>query len=160
VNEWEQLRERLASAGVGGTEDLGRFTSKPEFFGESRFDERAAMPILIAVLPSLTDALLVGAVAGHLARPWARPAAFEALLTAFEKWAPGDEAAAGWHLGDALGSAGTVKQAGALVRICGNRNYGQARQMVVYALGRFRRLLRWGKRSSVSSTTLTSRYTR
>lgn len=138
VNEWEQLRERLASAGVYGSEDLGRFASNPEFFGESRFDERAAMPVLVEALPSLTDSQLVGAVAGHLRRPWARPAAFDALLAAFEEWAQRDGSATGWHLGDALGTAATVAQAGALVRIGQDRRYGQARQMVVHALGRFK----------------------
>jgi hypothetical protein len=139
VDEWEQLRERLALAGVGGTEHLGRFVSNPEFFDESRFDERAAMPVLVEALPSLTDSRLVGAVAGHLRRPWARPAAFDALLAAFEKWAPRDDSATGWHLGGALGTAATAAQVGTLVRIGQERKYGQARQMVVHALGRFRK---------------------
>ena len=140
VDGWSELRERLISAGVSGTGDLGRFVSNPEFFGESGFDERAAMPVLIEVLPSLTDPQLVGAVAGHLRRPWARPAAFDALLAAFEEWAQRDDSAAGWHLGDALGATATVMQADTLVRIGKDRKYGQSRQMVVHALGRFKKV--------------------
>jgi hypothetical protein len=97
------------------------------------------MPVLIEALPSLTDSHLVGAVAGHLGRPWARPAAFDALLAAFDTWAQRDDAATGWHLGDALGTAATGAQAGTLVRISQDRRYGQARQMVVHALGRFKK---------------------
>jgi hypothetical protein len=138
VDEWEQLRTRLAAAGVSGVDDLGRFVSKPEFFGESRFDERAAMPILIEALPSLTDRSLVSAVAGHLRRPWARPAAFEALCAAFDVWAQRDPVGSGWHLGDALGSAATASHVETLVGISQNAKYGRARQMVVYALRRFK----------------------
>ena len=44
------------------------------------------MPVLLRLLPTLTDPLAVAAVAGHLRRPWARPVAFAALLEAFETW--------------------------------------------------------------------------
>lgn len=140
MDEWEELRDRLASAGVDGVDDLGRFVSKPEFFGGSRFDERAAMPVLVEALPSLTDPNLVGAVAGHLRRPWARSAAFDALLAAFENWAQREDSLTAWHLGDALGTTATRGQAATLVRIGQDRRYGQARQMVVHALGRFKRV--------------------
>ena len=138
MDAWDQLRARLSAAGVGGVEDLGRFVSKPEFFGESRFDERAAMPVLIEALPSLTDPILVGAVAGHLRRPWARPAAFDALVATFEVWAQSVDSATGWNLGDALGTTATAAQAEILLRISQERQYGTARQMVVHALGRFK----------------------
>lgn len=78
-------------------------------------------------------------MAGHLRRPWARPAAFGGLLAAFEKWAQHDDSATGWHLGDALGTAATVAQVGTLVRVAQDRRYGEARQMVVHALGRFKK---------------------
>lgn len=137
MDEWEQLRARLAAAGVDGVEDLGRFVSKPEFFGQSRFDERAAMPVLMEALPDLTDAQLVGAVAGHLRRPWARPRAFSALVAAFEAWARRDSAT-GWHLGDAVGTTAAATHTETLLRMCQDPAYGQARQMIVHALGRFK----------------------
>jgi len=139
VDEWEALRAHLAAAGVDGVEDLGHFVSKPEVLGESRFDERAAMPVLIQALPSLTDEKLIGAVAGHLRRPWARPHAFAALLEAFETTAPHDGSTAAWHLGDALGTTATAEHVEVLLRIGRDSDYGAARQMVVHALGRFKK---------------------
>lgn len=139
MDEWEQLRARLAAAGVNGVDDLGRFVSRPEFFGESRFDERAAMPVLIEALPNLTDLKLIGAIAGHLRRPWARPHAFDALLAAFEVVAPSDGLSAGWHLGDALGTTATAEHVESLLRISRDSEYGAARQMVVHALSRFKK---------------------
>ena len=137
MDEWERLRARLADAGVSGVEDLGRFVSNPEFFGQSRFDERAAMPILVEALPELTDAKLVGAVAGHLRRPWARPHAFSVLMAVFEKWASRDRVT-GWHVGDAAGTTATAAHTETLLRVCQDSRYGQARQMLVHALGRFK----------------------
>jgi hypothetical protein len=139
VDEWARLRARLTQAGVGGVQDLGRFVSKPEFFGSSAFDERAAMPVLVEALPSLTDPELVGAVAGHLRRPWARPAAFDALLDAFESWARHDGSATGWHLGDALGATATTRHVSTILRVSQDKTFGTSRQMVVHALGRFKK---------------------
>ncbi len=139
MDEWEALRARLAAAGVDGAEDLGRFVNKPELLSESRFDERAAMPVLIQALPSLTDEKLIGAVAGHLRQPWARPHAFAALLEAFEAAAPNDGSTAAWHLGDAVGTTATAEHVEVLLRISRDSDYGAARQMVVQALGRFKK---------------------
>jgi len=137
-DEWEVLRAELTQAGVAGAEQLGRFVSNVEFFGASAFDEKAAMPVLIEALPRLSDARLVSAVAGHLRRPWARPHAFDALLDAFGRWAAVDPAAA-WHLGDALGSAATIDRVDDLLRVCQTPEYGNARQMAVSALSRFKK---------------------
>lgn len=138
VDEWEQLRSALVAAGVDGVEDLGRFVNNPQFFGSARFDERAAMPVLMEALPQLTDPKLVEAVAGHLRRPWARPHAFIPLLSAFEAWAQRSPFV-GWQLGDALGTTATAAQVETLIRISREKRYGTARQMVVQALGRFKR---------------------
>jgi hypothetical protein len=133
--EWEHWRRRLADAGVAGVEDLGRFVSNPAFFGGSAFDERAAMPVLIEGLREVTDPGLAIALAGHLRRPWARPAAYDALHAAFLDWTPRDPRV-GWALGDALGSAATAGNVDDLVAIAEDRDLGMARQMVVDALGR------------------------
>jgi len=109
-----------------------------DFFGASTFDERAAMPVLLAALPRLTDARLISSVAGHLRRPWARPQAFDPLLTAFREWAP-SHATTGWHLGDALGSAATINRVADVVDVCRNEAFGTARQMPVAALARFKK---------------------
>lgn len=137
-DEWEILRSELEAAGVAGATELGRFVSNVQFFGASAFDEKAAMPEFIDALPRLSDARLVSAVAGHLRRPWARPLAFDSLLEAFRRWAPVDDMA-GWHLGDALGSAATLARVDELLGVCRDRRCGIARQMPVAALGRFKR---------------------
>ena len=132
------LKTALTEAGVKGADDLGRFVSNTEFFRASEFDEKAAMPVLLDALPTLTDPFLVVAVAGHLRRPWARPSAFPALLAAFERWAPIDQQA-GWALGDALASAATATHLDRLLVICQDTTLGTSRQMVVYSLGRYRK---------------------
>lgn len=133
-----RLRRELRAAGVTGVEDFGRFVSNVAVLRPSAFDERAAMPTLLAALPSLSDPKVVAAVAGHLRRPWARPAAFTALLEAFVKWADLDHTAA-WHLGDALGNAARPADVDVLVRLCATARYGMSRQMIVYALRRFKK---------------------
>jgi hypothetical protein len=89
------------------------------------------------MLPRLTDARLVVAVAGHLRRPWARPAAFAALHRAFLTWAVVDPTA-GWHLGDSMANAARIEHLPQLLPIVAEPRYGKARQMVVNSLWRFR----------------------
>jgi len=137
-DEWDELRARLRQAGVAGEQDLGRFVSNTEFFEPSSFDERAAFEVLLAALPWLNDAKLVGAVAGHLRRPWARGKAFPVLVSAFERWAALDAMAA-WHLGDALGSVATADDLSQLIRLARTSRLGMPRQMIVLALGRFKK---------------------
>lgn len=137
-DEWEVLRQELERAGVAGAHELGRFVSNVDFFGASTFDERAAMPVLLAALPHLTDARLISSVAGHLRRPWARPQAFDPLLTAFRKWAPTDTTT-GWDLGDALGTTATINRVADVLDVCRNEAFGTARQMPVAALARFKK---------------------
>lgn len=138
-DEWKRLRATLRTRGIEGADDLGRFVSNTEYFAPSTFDERSAMPVLLEVLPQLSDPHLVAAVASHLRRPWARPEAFEPLHTAFLRWAPIDQLT-GWSVGDALASAATVNQVGPLLDICSNRSFGSARQMVVDSLRRYKKV--------------------
>jgi hypothetical protein len=136
--EWAALRGSLTAAGVRGAEELGRFVNNTEYFPASRFDERAAMPVLLAALPGLTDPRLVDAVAGHLRRPWARPMAFEPLHAAFCHWAP-INTGAGWQLGDSMASAATAANLGVLLTIAQDTAFGTCRQMVVFSLRRYRK---------------------
>lgn len=137
-DERTALATALTEAGVRGADELGRFVSNTEFFWPSEFDEKAAMPVLLDALPTLSDPAVVIAVAGHLRRPWARPRAFPALLEAFERWAPIDRQA-GWALGDALATAATATHLDRLLPICQDSTLGTTRQMVVYSLGRYRK---------------------
>jgi hypothetical protein len=138
MDDWMRTRAALREHGVAGSDDLGRFVSNVEFFRPSALDERAAMPVLLALLPTLSDAQVVCAVAGHLRRPWARPAAFTALLDAFRRWAVLDEPAAAWALGDSLANAARLEDLPVLLDVANRREYGQARQMVVHTLWRFK----------------------
>ena len=63
MDEWQAARQALSVAGVAGVEDLGRFVNNTEHFAPSQFDERAAMPVLLDILPTATDAKLVEAIA-------------------------------------------------------------------------------------------------
>jgi hypothetical protein len=128
----------LQDAGVVGAQDFGRFVNDNVHFAPSQFDERTAMPVLISLLPSLSDVSAVGATARHLGRPWARPAAFGPLYEAFLVWAPQNETL-GWTIGDSLAITATIKDLEALLVLALDRRYGTSRQMIVYSLWRFKK---------------------
>lgn len=136
ADEWTLVRDALRDAGVTGAGDLGRFVDQPQHFRPSGLDERSAMPVLLASLPSLTDPDVVGAVAGHLKRPWARPKAYPALYEAFLKWAP-SHPTLGWTLGEAMSNAASLEHLQDLIDLVGDETYGSARQMIVHSLWRF-----------------------
>jgi hypothetical protein len=138
ADEWQLTRDSLAAAGVDGAEDLGYFVNNLRYFQPSKLDERAAMPVLLKLLPTLTEPTLVGAVAAHLRRPWARRIAFGPLVDAFRRWATLSEDA-GWQLGDALASAAQLDDLPVLLRLVSDTRYGTARQMIVDSLWRFRK---------------------
>ena len=138
MDEWAMTRAQLVDRGIRGADDLGRFVSNVEFFGASAIDERAAMPIFLDLLPTLTDRKLINTVAGHLRRPWARPAAFAVLHDAFLRLATVDDSTS-WSLGDAMSSAACIHDLPLLLDIVRDSAYGRARQMVVSSLSRFRR---------------------
>lgn len=137
IAERDQVIRECDEAGVPGAHDFGRFVNDTTHFSPSAFDERAAMPTLLRLLPTLRDEAVVSAVAGHLRRPWARPIAFPALLASFELWAersPG----AGWQLGDALATSADKTRLVNLLSVAQDPRYGKSRQMVVYSLWRFK----------------------
>jgi hypothetical protein len=136
-SEWSALEKQLESAGVSGASELGHFVNDTTYVAPSRFDERAAMPILLAVLPHLLDSSLVAAVAGHLNRAWARPAAYQAVYDAFVHWAPVDDDA-GWQLGGCLGTVAEIENLKQLTDLVLSKKFGMSRQMIVLSLWRFR----------------------
>lgn len=134
----ERIRLALTAHGVLGVDDFGYFVNNPKHFRPSSFDERAAMPVLLDLLPTLSDPRAVEATARHLRRPWAKSAAFPSLVDAFRAWAP-REPLVGWVLGDALASAAGPGDVDVLIALANDQALGKARQMIVYALWRFRR---------------------
>jgi hypothetical protein len=137
LDEWQVVRHALRVAGVEGIEDLGRFVNNTEFLRPSRLDERAAAPVLLDLLPELTDPQVVAAVGCHLQRPWVRPDGYEVVLAAFKRWAtrPGE---AGWVLGDTLARAADKSRARDFLELAADDRYGEARWFVVGALWRFK----------------------
>jgi hypothetical protein len=136
-DEKQRVIDTLRAAGVSGADDFGYFVN-PEHFRPSEFDQRAALPVLLDLLPSLTDAKVVAAAARHLRQRAARPTAFVPLLGAYERWATNTDLDTGWALGDALVTAATTQNAAALFHLAVKREYGKSRQMIVYQLWRFR----------------------
>lgn len=126
----------LRMARISGADEFGGFVSNTEHFAPSSFDERAAMPVLLTLLPSLQDDRNVGAVAGHLRRAWARPAAYEPVRDAFRVWAARAPMGAGWALGDTLGTVATSQHAHELLVLAQEESYREARQMLVASLWR------------------------
>jgi len=134
----ERVCSALASEGVAGVDDFGHFVNDTTYLLPSGFDEKAAMPTLVALLPTLTDRTVVEATARHLGRPWARPGAFPTLLAAFREWAPRDWTT-GWAIGDSLVSTATPADLDSLLDVATNEAYGKARQMIVQSLWRYRK---------------------
>jgi hypothetical protein len=93
------------------------------------------MPVLLQLLPTLTDPTLVAAVAAHLRRSGAQPFMFVPLVEAFRRWSPrsGD---AGRQLGDALARAARMDDLPVMLELVSDSRYGSARQMIVGALWR------------------------
>lgn len=79
------LRSILSTAGVSGVHHLSMFTAGTFV---SEFDQEAAAPILLEVLPSLTEPWMVGAVVRHLGDHRADPERFAVLLLTYRQWLP------------------------------------------------------------------------
>ena len=97
VSEIVWLRSVLSAAGIAGAQHLGMFTSGPFV---SEFDQEAAAPILLEVLPLLAESWMVGAVVRHLGKHRADPQRFAVLLHTYRQWLPIDP----W-LCDSIGAA-------------------------------------------------------
>ena len=141
TDERALVRALLAEHDVAGAEFFGRFVNDSRYFDNSAFDSRAATPVLVDVLPRLTDPAVVETVALHLKNPAARPKAFGALHTAFLEWGTASRGRVGWQLGEALVNAAPLREAPLLIDIVTDLRYGVNRQQVVLGLPRFRRAL-------------------
>jgi hypothetical protein len=137
-DDTDRIRRSLEAAGVAGSSDFGHFVNDTRYRSPSSFDERAAMPVLVALLPTLSDVSAVEATTVHLGRSWARPTAFEPLHDAFLVWAPQNQLL-GWTIGDALASTATIKQLDTLLELSFDESLGTSRQMIVDSLWRFKK---------------------
>jgi hypothetical protein len=137
VAERERVCEALRSAGVAGVDDFGRFVNNTNYFAPSRFDDDAATPILLRFLLDLTDAKVVATVARHLQHGRIGPRGFDVVLDAFRRWAT-DSSEAGWVLGHTLTRAADETKGELMIDLASDSRYGRSRQMIVYALWRWR----------------------
>lgn len=142
IGDRQRVINELIDAGVCGVGEFGRFVNNTKYFEPSQFDEVAAAPILLRLLPELNDAKVVATVGRHLKRPWVRKidGAFEAVLRAYERWAhtPGE---VGWVLGDTLSSLADRTRASQLYGLADDASTGSARACIVESLWRFKATL-------------------
>ena len=136
VDEWDRLRTALEQAGVGGVDDLGRFVNNTKYFDPSVFDESAAAPVLLELLPELTDERLVCAVGRHLQSRAVGKESYDDVLAAFKKWGP-MKGQAGWVLGDTLARKADKSRSADFFTLAGDPSYGSSRAFIVDALWRF-----------------------
>ena len=136
-DEWQLVRDALANAGVSGIEDFGRFVNNTTYFTPSTFDEQAAAPVLVALLPMLHDPRLVATVGRHLQRARIDADGYAAVRTAFANWAT-EPSETGWVLGDTLARAADKSRADELIDLATTRRYGPSRGCIVEALWRFK----------------------
>jgi hypothetical protein len=140
VDEWEVVRSELRTAGVDGVDDLGRFVNNTAYFAPSRLDEEAATPVLLRLLPALTQPRVVTTVARHLQRPSLRrvAGAYDVVRGAYLHWAasPGE---VGWVLGDTLCRAADQTRGADLIELADRPDHGASRGCIVESLWRFKK---------------------
>ena len=138
ADEFTLVRRALDDAGLP-SEDFGRFTSgrHPDIIRPSVFDYRAAVPVLLAVLPRLTRPAVKEAVVRSLSTAQARPAAASALLQEFRRTSDAQHPALKWAIGNALSTVTTIEHVDTLLEFALDRSHGAGRQMVVDRLARF-----------------------
>ena len=103
---------------------------------------RAAVPVLLAWLPRVTDGKVKEEIVRALTVPWAKPAATGPLIEEFRRVdASADPTGTGlrWTIGNALDVLADDSSFDELVDLARDRRYGKARQMVVLGLGKSKR---------------------
>jgi hypothetical protein len=138
VDDWDQVRDALVAEGLPA-EDFGRFTSgrHPEGIPLEHFDYEKSVPVLLAVLPDLSDPEVIEATVRSLSTKYAKPAAAPALIKLFRE-TPADEAALKWAIGNALNTVCDRSHTEPLTEFAKDEGHGLGRQMIVLRLGYFR----------------------
>lgn len=100
---------------------------------------RAAVPVLLRWLPTVSDRQVKEDLVRALSVPWARPVAARPLIAEFDRVADPTGTGLRWAIGNALSVVSDDSVFDDLVRIVEDRVFGKARQMVVLGLGRSKR---------------------
>lgn len=139
LDDRQRVRNELIDAGVRGVDDFGRFVNNTKYFEPSRFDEVAAAPVLLRLLPSLTDSRVVAAVGRHLKRWEVRriDGSFGIVLSAYESWCS-HAGEVGWVLGDTLAFLADRSKADILIALGADTTAGRSRACIVESLWRFK----------------------
>jgi hypothetical protein len=135
--DFQLVRGTLEAAGIASA-DFGRFTSgrHPDVIRQSVFDYKAAVPVLLEVLPRVKHPNAKEAVVRSLTTSYARPAAAEALIAEFRNTSVKEHEGLKWALGNALGTVTTPQHLDVLLDLVRDRTHGIGRQMIVDRVGR------------------------
>jgi hypothetical protein len=138
-DEFGLVRKALDQAGLPSA-DFGRFTGNrhPSVIRPSSFDYRASVPVLLRLLPALSDPDVVESAVRSLTTAHARPAAAEELLRLFVATPP-EHASLKWAIGNALSTVTTAQHKDSLLDLARDERHGIGRQMIVERLARFSR---------------------
>lgn len=68
MDDWQRARLLVTKLIVIRADDLGRFVNNTDYFRPSQLAERASMPVLLQLLPTVSNAKLTCAIAGRLRR--------------------------------------------------------------------------------------------
>ena len=131
------VRARLEAAGLASA-DFGRFTSgrHPDVIRPSVFDYKAAVPVLLAVLPLVHHPNAKEAVVRSLTTSHARPVAADALIREFRNTSATEQPALKWAIGNALDTVTTPEHADVLLELALDKAHGMGRQMIVERVAR------------------------
>jgi hypothetical protein len=131
------VRSALETAGIASA-DFGRFTSgrHPDVIRPSVFDYKAAVPVLLAVLPLVRNPSAKEAIVRSLTTSHARPAAAEALIAEFRNTSVAELPALKWAIGNAFDTVTTPQHVNVLLELATDKSHGTGRQMIVDRLAR------------------------
>lgn len=132
--ELDAIRASLIAAGIDAT-DLGHFATDkyPDLIKPTRFDFAAAVPVFLSWLPRARTKVAKEVVVRSLTDRAARPEAARPLIEAFERES---DPMVRWTIGNALDTVAGDSVWPDMMRLAADDAYGQARQMIVYRLGR------------------------
>jgi len=138
--EFSRVKAALEAAECPSA-DFGRFTSGriPDEIRPSVFDTRRAVPVLLALLPTVVHRDVLRAIVAHLASPAARPVAAEPLIALFRDWTDSYDSPVEWGIGNAISVVTTPDHVDDLLDLAQDPKHGRARQMIVERLGRISR---------------------
>jgi hypothetical protein len=135
--DFQLVRAGLEAAGLASA-DFGRFTSgrHPDVIRPSAFDYKAAVPVLLEVLPLVQHPSAKEAVVRSLTTSYARPVAADALIREFRNTSATKQPALKWAIGNALDTVTTPEHVDVLLELALDSAHGTGRQIIVDRVAR------------------------